>query len=463
MAKLEPRFTLKRPNGTQASEIRLRICYNNKEFIYHLVDPVTHVVLKIMPQLWDKNTQLPVRKIPLSFQRDKANITLVRSLIERVKSTVDNIVIKSKVNGTEITNESLKKEIEVSLGIKAKDKPLTVADFILQVIEEMKGGKLLIEQTQKQYGKATIKQYVNLQKAIYYFDLLSESKTLFDTINQEWYDAFLNFLFSDAVYVGKGDEDNPEYERDACSTNYAGNFIKNLKRIMALAVERNITENRQYEASYFKKPSAPTFGVFLSKEEIKQIYDLPLEGDDKKLDNYRDMFLLGCYTGLRISDYTRLTKENFTETEKGNKVIDILTKKTEKKISLPILYPELIAIAEKYNYDFPKISAQKLNKAIKIIAKKAGINQQITYVNYKGNHAQEKIVEKWEIISSHTARRSTVTNLYLAGMNIDDIQIVTGQGCKEIVSLYNKASSHEKADILVEKFNSVNNGTNRNY
>lgn len=68
---------------------------------------------------------------------------------------------------------------------------------------------------------------------------------------------------------------------------------------------------------------------------------------------------MGCYTGLRVSDYTRLQKENFKTTEKGARVVDILTKKTGKAISLPILYPELEEIAQKYNYVFPKVSNQK--------------------------------------------------------------------------------------------------------
>lgn len=413
MAKLDSRFTLKRPNGDKPSEIRLRICYDNLEFVYHLVDPVTHKVLKISPKLWDKKNQLPIpkKKIHASSQQEKTNLLRIESLILKIKSACNEIINVAGVNNISITNELLKAKLEEKLGLTKKKKPLTVANFIPQIIEEMKKGKLLIEKSKKPYGKETIKQYVNLQKSIVYFDKQSQTETTFDKINREWYDAYINFLYEDITYIGTGTEEKPEYEREACSSNYAGNFIKNLKRVMAIAQQREVSQNEAYKADYFVKPSAPTFGVFLSEEEIRKIYDLPLTGNDKKYDKYRDMFLIGCYTGLRISDYTKLKKEYFKVTDAGNQVIDIITQKTGKTISLPILYKELNTIIEKYNYEFPKVSAQKLNDNIKIIARMAGITEKITFQSYKGGKAVKESVEKYNLISSHTGRRSVVTNL----------------------------------------------------
>lgn len=463
MARLEPRFTLKRPTSTKPSEIRLRICYGYKECVFHLVEPVSRKVLKIQPQLWDKEKQLPKKTIPPSLIGEKANSICIRNLIQRIKAELCDMLDEARVNSIQITNEWIKKELSERLGLVKREESLTVAKFIIQLIEEMKEGKLLIEKTKKPYRKETIKQYINLQKSIIYFDILSDTTTTFEIINREWYDAYINFLFKEVVYVGNGTDKYPEYIREECSSNYAGNFIKNLKRVMKIAQQRGINTNEAYKADYFLKPAAPTFGVFLSEEEISKLYQLPLTEKNQKYDKYRDMFLIGCYTGLRVSDYTKLKKEHFRTTSEGNLVIDIFTQKTEKPISLPVLYEELQAIIEKYHYDFPKVLPQKINENIKIIARMAGITEKITYQKYKGGKVIEAIDEKCDLIASHTGRRSAVTNLWRQGMDLSDIQIITGQSCKEIVDLYNKASAHEKADTIVNKLKRLKNGTNSNH
>ena len=463
MARLEPRFTLKSPNGSVPSEIRLRICYERKECVFHLVEPVTHKVLKILPQLWDREKQLPKKAIPLSLRSVTSNSLCITSLIQRIKAELCNMLDEARVNNIQISNEWLKTELNERLGLVKRKEPITVAQFILQLVKEMKEGKLLIEKTKKPYGKETIKQYVNLHKSIVYFDRLSRTTTAFDTINREWYDAYINFLFQDVVYIGSGTEEYPEYEREACAPNYAGNFIKNLKRVMMIAQQQNLSTNEAYKADFFIKPSAPTFGIFLSDEEIAKIYQLTLTEKNEKYDKYRDMFLIGCYTGLRVSDYTQLKKEYFKTTKEGNSVIDIITQKTGKKISLPIFYDELNQIAEKYQYNFPKVSAQKINENIKIIARMAGITEEITYPSYKGGKKVQLSAEKCDLISTHTGRRSAVTNLWRKGMDLSDIQLVTGQSCTDIVALYNKASSHEKADTIINKFKQLENGTNDNH
>lgn len=464
MSKLDPHFTLKHPTGDKASEIRLRICYDRKECIYHLVDPVTRTPYKILPQLWDRERQQPInkKKIPTSLKGETSNVIAINTLIQKIKGIYSEIIDFVRVNNITITNDWLKKEINERLGVIEKIivEPLTVSQFILQIVDEMKVGKLLIEKSKKQYSKETINQYINLQKSIYYFDKLYKFKTVFDKIDRQWYDNYIRFLFDDIIYIGNGTDEQPEYERERCETNYAGNFIKNLKRIMKLAYYRGVSSNMEHNAEYFTKPSAPTFGVFLSESEIRKIYALELTGENEKYDKYRDLFLMGCYTGLRVSDYTRLQKENFKTTEKGTRVVDILTKKTGKAISLPILYPELEEIAKKYNYAFPKVSNQKINDNIKIIARMVGITETITYMTYKGGKETEEKIEKCLKVTTHTGRRSAVTNFYLHGLNMDDIQEITGQNCKEIIALYIKASSHDKADVVAEKFKRLTNGTN---
>ena len=97
-----------------------------------------------------------------------------------------------------------------------------------------------------------------------------------------------------------------------------------------------------------------------------ELYEMPLEGLKDKV---RDVFLVGCYTCQRFSDYARLEKENFTKTAKGTKVVRIVQEKTGNDVVIPILNDNLLHIAEKYGYDIPKVNDVILNRYIKQILK----------------------------------------------------------------------------------------------
>mgnify|MGYP000287550769 CR=1 FL=1 len=53
--------------------------------------------------------------------------------------------------------------------------------------------------------------------------------------------------------------------------------------------------------------------IYLSEEELQALYEMPLTG---KNDHIRDVFLIGCYTCQRVSDYNNLNAENFETTRK---------------------------------------------------------------------------------------------------------------------------------------------------
>lgn len=79
---------------------------------------------------------------------------------------------------------------------------------------------------------------------------------------------------------------------------------------------------------------------------------MPLEGLKDKV---RDVFLVGCYTCQRFSDYARLEKENFTKTAKGTKVVRIVQEKTGNDVVIPILNDNLLHIAENTGMTYQKL------------------------------------------------------------------------------------------------------------
>lgn len=148
---------------------------------------------------------------------------------------------------------------------------------------------------------------------------------------------------------------------------------------------------------------------YLNEQEIQSIFDLDLRFMPK-LEHSRDMFIIQLWTGVRISDLQQLTKDNIlTDT------IEIVsTQKTDAVAKIPI-HPMVKAILHKRNGELPKLcSSPTYNKHIKKICKSAGITQQM--VGYKMNpetgRKERGFYPKYKLITSHSARRSLISNLY---------------------------------------------------
>ena len=77
----------------------------------------------------------------------------------------------------------------------------------------------------------------------------------------------------------------------------------------------------------------------------------------------------------------------------------------------------------------PKISSQKFNVHIQNICKDLKINNKIKFTHSKGNHKKEEILEKWEKIGSHTARRTYIT--LAAENNVPDHEIMAITGIRD--------------------------------
>ena len=137
----------------------------------------------------------------------------------------------------------------------------------------------------------------------------------FDIIDLEFYDSFHQFL------TGK------KY-----GTNTIGTIFKNVKVIMNEAVDRGLTKNLQYKNRRFKTMEEPSESIYLTKDEVKKIYDMNLK-TNPRLDRVRDLFIIACYTGLRFSDLSQLKDENFID--KMTKV-RVKTEKTGELVIIPL-------------------------------------------------------------------------------------------------------------------------------
>ena len=233
----------------------------------------------------------------------------------------------------------------------------------------------------------------------------------------DWEDIHIDF-FRDFV--------NWFNEKDY-SQNTIAHHIKTLKTIMKQGKEDKKHNNLEFQRSAFKVESVEVDTIYLNEDELKKIYDLDLSEMKEDydidpvelpgLDATRDVFLIGCWTCQRFSDYSRI---NNVTVQDGRRVIKLVQVKTGNKCVIPVR-AELDMVLKKYEiakdeYQLPKVWEQKLNKRIKTVCRLAGITEPIEITKIKGGKKITAKYPKYKLVSSHTARRSGISNLYNAGV-----------------------------------------------
>lgn len=218
--------------------------------------------------------------------------------------------------------------------------------------------------------------------------------------------------------------------------NSIGQHIKNLKAVMNEAYKRGLHTNTAF--LQFRKPSEETDAVYLTGEELQKIKDLQVEGHLAKA---RDLFLLGCYTAMRFSDYSRIRKDWI----KDNNIV-FTEEKTGNRNLIP-LSPAAREIITRYK-GAPRLSQQKLNEYIKEVCKLAGITDKVELTYTKGGMEVRRAKPKCDLVSTHTARRTGATLLVKAGAPIAWVMKVTGHKSEKTFMRYIRLSSEEYAELV---------------
>jgi integrase len=253
--------------------------------------------------------------------------------------------------------------------------------------------------------------------------ILSEFRTplSFSAIDDKFYEDFCRWM--DEV---KGYKENMK-----------GTQIKNLKAVMNAALRDKLHDNTDYQR--FRKQQEEVDAVYLTEQELDAIYALPLTGYKAKA---RDIFLVGCYTAMRWSDYSRLEKKDVTDD-----TIYFTHKKTGFRVSIP-LHPIVREILDRYDGKVPEISEQKLNTYIKEVCRDAGLTQPVTRVFFKGGKRVEEVKAKCDLVTSHTARRTAATNMYKHGVPAYNIMLITGHTSEATFRKYIKFEKEKNAELM---------------
>lgn len=231
------------------------------------------------------------------------------------------------------------------------------------------------------------------------------------------------------------------------ATNTVGKYMRALREFIGAAVD----------AGHVVPPSVVRRGgigipedknitkIALSPHELAAMLALDLSGQPR-LDRTRDLFIVGAWTGLRFGDLVRIQPEHI-----DGDYIRIHTGKTGEEVTIP-LHSHVRHVLAKYGGKMPPVkSNQGQNKDIKKVAAMVPqLQKRIMVVRTVGGIRQEEAKAKWELVATHTARRSFATNYYLDGQPIRTIRAITGHRTDAVFLRYVVLDGKEHADLLAK-------------
>ena len=368
--------------------------------------------------------------------------------------------VVTEVLHQQVVEERERHKAEMQDPVKTQKK-MTLKEWIREFIRQCEDGERLKRRSTKKITPGTIKSYKGTLAQLEAYEVSCHRLVDFDDVTIDFYDSWKAF-FIKKMY----------------SPNTIGRHVKNLKTFLFAAEDMKLTTRDDYKSERFSVDHEDVDNVYLTEERISQLFDfdptdaeqvaacinaLPKEDrkrmtelTDRELSRKalavaKDVFLVGCLTGQRISDYKRISSNMIVELNDGRRYIDITQEKTAKPIYIP-LDERVTEILDKYNGVLPKVYDQKINMRIKIVGHLLGWTENAGVRELHGTMAIDKGKKFYECIKTHTARRTFATNAYKRGVPLSSIMAVTGHSSEAMLRKYLKLDNKERAMIAAQDF-----------
>lgn len=303
-----------------------------------------------------------------------------------------------------------------------------------------------IEQGEKKWQPGTITKFRTMKAHLQSMTTEKRIKVDYDSLDADFFEKLLDFYF------------DPK-------RNYINSYVRKnisfITQFLIWATKMGYNRNLQFKEWKLetgnRKESTKNKAIALTNAEFYNLWKKKLSNESMR--RTRDFLILACSTGLRFSDIQSLKK---SEVDFTQGLIRCTTKKTGDDAVIPLNVFSR-TILERYRgtpnlsakgveMAFPTISNQKTNKALKDLAKKAGLNQMVTVVHYQRNKRIEEVKPKYDLISSHIGRKTYVTLLVWLGVEAEVIMGLTTHKSHETLENYYDVNIEMKRKAM-SKFN----------
>jgi len=289
-----------------------------------------------------------------------------------------------------VQHENKKKLLISNVAAAPKD---SLIGFIDQFIHDCVSGVRLSPKRQK-LKPSSISSYKTTQRVIDKFQRQAKINLTLKDFSQSDIDKFSDFLIIDEEFA----------------MNTHAKSMMDLLQIIKYAIKQKRIPAAKMVELVFDTRREETDSIYLTEDEILQLLEIN-EFADPIHEQVRDVFVLGCFTGMRFSDYSTID----TSAIRNNR-LEFVQKKTGGKVTIPI-HPVVNAILKKYDNSLPLVPENnEFNRIIKIVGEKlpslhVPFTKQVTYKR----ELTEFVAMKYSYLQTHTARRSFCSNEYLKG------------------------------------------------
>jgi len=378
------RATLKKDRTNKDGYQLVMITYSHQGAIARFSTAVT-----CNPKYFNGNNQdLPISKGQQGYTR-------MNKQIKQVKDKISNIMERIRYNKMD-PEAWLVKELYHS----SDEKPKTASFFFLF--------DQYISDSQNVRHKKTIRAYRVAKRMLEQYN----PNIRINGVRLSTYDGLVRYM--------------------ACkdySNNYIGTIVKRMKAFLRYARKEGYNVHPDLDRPEFKVLRETPQIIYLTQSEFEALRDIKLLKGSLH-DKVRDLAVLGCRTGLRISDLSRLGPQHFQ-----NSMIVLRTYKTKSRAMIP-MSKEVRQIAEKWGYNPPKLADQVFNREIKKVAEKAGIASAVEVVRYSGGSKAYKTMPKHNLVSSHVMVKTFITHCGERGISAKTVSEITGKSVKIILQHY---------------------------
>jgi len=346
---------------------------------------------KIEKEFWDTKLQLPKIKY--------ADYDTLKIALDKIKQRCNDICTMLIEKYPEIDTQpfyNIKNEFLESYE-KIKEKKKSVSNF-------WESYEKYIEVKSIDLQPVSIGKLKTIGKHLKAYELQSKRELTFNTIDLNFKDGFYAYLVSNNI-----------------SDNTASRIFGFIRSYMNWSFDRGLHTNQQYKRKQFTVSKFETENIVLSEDEIDILYNYKF--DNLKLERVRDLFIFQCFVGLRVSDLKRLKRSDFS-----NGRLHFRVQKTSAPITI-ILHPFVTEILNKYQNEknpIPIISDQKYNDYLKEVCQVAGIDTDVTITKKQGGRKIETTLKKYNLVTTHTARRTFVTMNLEKGMRPEIVMKLSG-------------------------------------
>ena len=361
----------------------------------------------------------------LLIQRLKELEIDILTLLDRYKNgkpKMSFIDLQSKLFGLiDRPDRKVNKNDNVNSGHKE-----TLIGFIDQFVQDCEAGIRLSPKRQR-LKPSSIGSYKTTKGYLLKFQEQTKKVLTLKDFSQTDIDKFSDFLIIDEEFA----------------MNTHAKSMMDLLQIIKYAVKlKKIPAAKMIELE-FDTRREETDSIYLTEDEILQLLEIK-DFDDAVHEHVRDVFVVGCFTAMRFSDYSMIDSSAIR-----NNRLEFVQKKTGGKVTIPI-HPVVNSILKKYDNALPKVPKNnEFNRIIKLVGEKlpclhVPFTKQVTYCR----ELKQLVDMKFNYLQTHTARRSFCSNEYLKGTDPLVIQAISGHRSQKSFMRYIKVSGDQFADKL---------------